>query len=238
LHLKRIALTITSAIVVGVSYTYYDMNHSHFISNLINSTSSKEQPVTKITSQESELLISHIASWQDSSIRQLVHYALPKKQILSDMEEEAQNLNTVALVDKVVVIPKINVTNSFIEPISLAVAVIPESKLVAIRDINSVHLNRPQLAKGSVNKPESNQYTIQLVASHNINDVHRFRKDNQLKDTTIIRHFNNAKGTWYVLTLGEYNSINQAQLKVKNLPSKLAKLNPWVRNVSGLANIG
>ena len=228
LLLKRTSLAISATIAVGISYLYFDSK-----SSITNSFRPSAQP-EKISEQISippEPLTSHIASWQDSSTRQLVHYALPKKQILDGMEDEEENINTVALVDKVVVIPTVKTKVLSSESVSPVAQEVLESKLVALTESS-------QVVKKPVIKLDTNGYTIQLVASHKISDIHLFRKNNSLLDNTKIRQFTNAKGTWYILTLGEYDSRNKAQLNAKKLPAKLAKLNPWIRPVSGLANVG
>ena len=236
LILKRTSLAVTAAAVVvaGISYMYIDNNP---FSNTLKESSSvpiqKEIVVEQNTAQPipAEQLVSQIPSWQDSSTIQLVHYALPKKQILDGIEDaEEQNNNTVALVDKVVVIPTVKTRNPIAEVIAQEV---PVSKLVAIRGSSS-----NKVVKKPVVNLESHNYTIQVVASHRLSDVHRFRKDNNLMTRTKVRHFTNAKGTWYVLTVGEFEKRDVAQLMAKKLPAKLAKLNPWVRPVSGLSDVG
>lgn len=66
-------------------------------------------PLTKLEPQP-DILVSQIPSWEDSSTRQIVFNSLPKKQVLDDLEEELPN-NTVAIIDKVVVIPKLELKN-------------------------------------------------------------------------------------------------------------------------------
>lgn len=53
-----------------------------------------------------EKLESYIASWQDSSTRQLVYSSLPTKDVFEEPDDEIPN-DTKAIVDKVVVIPKL-----------------------------------------------------------------------------------------------------------------------------------
>ncbi|MCL9684429.1 SPOR domain-containing protein [Legionella maioricensis] len=224
--LKRASLAIAATVAVGISYFYFNGNSSTDFFK----TSAPLDKVSEQVSLPPQQLISYVASWQDSSTRQLVHYALPKKQILDGMEDEEENINTVAIVDKVVVIPTVKTRTLPNEPNAPVTQEVLESKLVALTE-------HGQVVKKPVTKLNTKGYTIQLVASHRISDVHQFRKNNNLMNTTI-RQFTNAKGTWYILTLGEYDSRNKAQLSAKKLPSKLAKLNPWVRPVSGLSNVG
>lgn len=246
LALKRTSLAIAAIVVAGISFIYIDSTYSnHPISNIFTASNLIPNEQTTIQPLNPEQLVSHIASWQDSSTRQLVHYSLPKKQILEGLDDGEEHINTVALVDKVVVIPTVKVREERLPPpapvapsIALSSAttitqVVPESKLVKLSKESLI-----KLAKKPYIKQTSNRYTIQLVASHKVSDVHLFRKNNHLMDKTAVRQFTNAKGTWYILTLGEYESRNKAQLNASKLPADLAKLNPWVRSVSGLSNLG
>ena len=197
----------------------------------------KEQVVEQITVQPAYAAVqinSYIASWQDSSIVQLVHNELPKKQILDGLDDPEQMPNTIGVVDKVVVIPTVKVKEQAIK----VVTEIHNKKPLAESKPAYTESNLSYIAKSPLNKPSTNGYTIQLAASHNIGDVQRFQKNNHLAEQTKIRHFTNAKGSWYILTIGDYDSRNQAQVKVKNLPAKLAKLKPWVRPVSNLSDVG
>ncbi len=223
--LKRTSAAITAAVVAGVSYMYIDMVKLPF------STETASLESKAALTVQSVQLASLIPAWTDSSTRQFVHFALPKKQILDDFDEE-QNVTTVAIVDKVVVIPTVKV-NSVDFDSQASMAMILESQLVKIPEFT-----HKVVAKKSYAKAGANKFTIQLAASHKKTDVNRFRQSNKLFANTKVRHFTNAKGTWYILTLGEYASRNQAQVQANKLPSELAKLNPWIRSVSGLGNVG
>ena len=265
LTLKKTSIAVIAAVTVGFSFMYFDIiDNKYSISNLtttLNSvipTRTSDKLSDKPAFANKEQFASQIASWQDSSTRQFVHNALPKKQILDDFEDGEQNINTVALVDKVLVIPKVKISTELFSPAPDQVAL--ESKLVPIKENNPMQfakLEKNPLIQEKINiqnniiaqkkvvaqkksaaQSNTKRYTIQLVASHKINDVHRFRKNNNLVAKTVVRHFTNTKGTWYILTLGEYESRNKAFLKTKKLPAELAKLNPWIRPVSGLTNVG
>ncbi|HEM0294763.1 TPA: SPOR domain-containing protein, partial [Legionella pneumophila] len=239
--LKRISLVASFAIVAGLSYFYFDNVYKAPdntpklpdlasvatlppINDLIKTPT--QQAVPK---QES---VSYIASWEDSSTRQLVHYGLPKKQILDDFMDEEDTLNTVAIVDKVVVIPKLKAKNISEQ---VGQAVVSQSKLPPIPHSPQTKLASEQ---PGIKKINSKLFTIQLAASHKVEDINRFKNQNKWLAQAKIRHFTNAKGSWYILTIGEYESRNQALLNVKKLPGELAKLSPWIRSVEGLSNIG
>ncbi|CAM2995966.1 SPOR domain-containing protein [Legionella worsleiensis] len=237
--IKHTFTALAAVAVAGVSYLYLNgFNTDNFLPQKaqLTTTTSIETVVAELKPQPVEVPPqSYIASWQDSSTRQIMHYALPKKQILDDFDDE-QELNTVAVVDKVVVIPTVKAREELVEtqlPLTQTAAVL-ESKLVEFKK------PEPELIANKTDSQKSGGalYTIQLAASHNISDIHRFRTVNKLLENTRIRHFTNAKGGWYILTLGEYNSRALAQSMTNKLPPKLAKLKPWIRPVAGLTDQG
>jgi len=219
---KKVGIAITVAVFVGVFYLYFANTYTypHFFKTAKQPSKVKvvEQPVTP------QLLESYIASWQDSSTRQLVYSGLPRNEVLDDIDEEQGN-DPEPIVDKVVIIPIIKAKNLLTEEESSVDEQRQDTKLVKLT----------QSTKQIVIQAPSRLYTIQLLASHNERDVKRFKQSNKiLNKTTRIKHFTNAKGNWIVLTLGEYKNRKIAQQKIKELPPELAKLNPWVRTVSGL----
>ncbi len=239
--LKKTSLAVSAVALVGASYLYFNgASNEHQFPEIAKLTDLPPiEHVVSVPEVKKELaqeqLDSFIASWQDSSTRQLVHYALPKKQFLDDLDADEENINTVALVDKVVVIPTVKARKELIEtPLPEAqVAAVQKSKQIQIKEIEPVKV----VEKPEIKKSVASLYTIQLVASHKISDIHRFKAGNKLFAKAQIRHFTNAKGTWYILTLGEYGSRAVAQASSTRLPPELARLKPWVRPVSGLTNI-
>jgi type II secretory pathway predicted ATPase ExeA len=174
-------------------------------------------------------LVSYIASWENSSTRQLVYASMPTKQIFDDSDDYDDEVptNTVAIVDKVVVIPKVQLNNLAQEkPQKAESQVIAKAKFVA--SATSTH-------KKATKSSKVNLYTIQLAASHSKKDLERFKHKNKfLANAGKLRHFTNANGVWYVLTIGEYESRRKAQSSLSKLPAQLVKLNPWIREVSSL----
>lgn len=246
LLLKSVSMVVAASVVAGLSYMYSDVIYNKFQNSIVEN---KIVDTPKAESVISTQLASYIASWQDSSTVQFVHYGLPKRQNLDDMVDEEQNINTVAIVDKVIVIPTVKAKNLPVTQQNPDVreAVVAESQLVKLvlpsqnRSAPKVvaQITRKTALKNAAPKSKNSAlYTIQLIASHKASDVNRFRKSNKLFAKTTVRHFTNAKGTWYILTIGEYESRTQAQQKASSLPAELAKLNPWIRPVSGLKNIG
>lgn len=241
LNLKQMALSVSALVVLGVSYF---LINPEFSSNgdakapVVATTPKLAEHLDSIPSIQSlsEQHESQILPMHEASITQLVTNALPKKQFLDDIVLSSDDENTVPIVDRVLVAPKVIKAQ-------LAVPVEPlkkvESKQVKVaKAVKKLPLkNKPALAKHSVSTvSDSARYTIQLLASHEAKYLNRLKGQSHLKHTKI-RHFSNAKGVWYVLTVGEYQSKNQAQAQIKKLPKQFAKLNPWVRSVNGLKTV-
>jgi type II secretory pathway predicted ATPase ExeA len=184
-----------------------------------------------VAQEQSTQPISYVASWQDASTHELMFPALAEKQNLDGVVDEAP-VNLVTAVDKVTEIPAI-----YVKKPKQEIAVISknkvklESQLVKIEGFTT---NKSPIPGNH----DAKRYTIQLVASHQHVDIKKFRKNNELLAQTKVMHYSNARGSWYILTLGEFTSRNQAQEKASHLPSGLARFNPWVRPVSGLEQIG
>ncbi|MDP3267725.1 MAG: SPOR domain-containing protein [Legionella sp.] len=230
--LQRVNMAISAVLISGMSYMYFN---SVYLTNKfpeiaqITSLPPVEQLLDKVnTAQNVQNLESKIASWQDSSTVQFVEYALPKKQTLDLELEDQDQINTVAIVDKVLVIPTLKTKSLPASPPSTAPEPVQESQLVKVEGLVGQIIDK---------SGKANKYTIQLVASHNIADIHRFQQSHKLLTQTTVRHFTNAKGNWYILTLGEYQDRKSAQNEASKLPVDLARLGPWVRATSGLDNI-
>lgn len=178
-----------------------------------------------------EKLESYIASWQDSSTRQLVYSSLPKKEAFEDPDDEMLS-DTKAIVDKVVVIPKLPANNLLAEKHQMPAKHVGEAKRKKVSSKKQIKLAKSP-AKKTTPKLATNLYTIQLTASHDKKHIEYFRKTNKLlAQNAKLRRVTNSQGVWYVLTLGEYQNKVQAQHRVSKLPTSLAKLHPWVRPVS------
>ena len=280
-NLKKASMAVSAVVVAAVSYLYVnnlDEEPVKPIQAAIKQVINKVRFAAENHKQlpTADTLISQIPSWQDSSTRQLVHFALPKKQVLDEYEElyPEETINTVALVDKVLAIPTIkakaeprvagpkiaakpelpaikalqSLTKTAVlntKAIAPVLAVKPAETDIPVSVIAAISPNqhaRPLDATvkstKTVSAPSANKFTIQIAASHKEEDVTRFMKSNKLFAKATVRHFTNDKGTWYILTMGEYSTINQAQARANKLPPEIAKLNPWIRPVSGLTKIG
>jgi hypothetical protein len=238
LKLKRVGMALGASIAAGVFAMYFGI-----FSNVI------DKPTSTVSAQITrppEQLVSQIASWQDSSSHQLVQQSPVKVQILSD-SSDAQS-NDVALLDKEIVAPKIRENKQVMirTKSNAATKSILSVKEQLNKQIKNKQIKNAALKKvtatgvtaKAVQKPVAGLYTIQLFAAHQKKDIEKFKQTNKLLVKAKMMHVTNVKGSWYLLTLGEYNSKIQAQQQAKKLPTMLAKLKPWIRSTSGLTNIG
>ncbi|KTD74048.1 SPOR domain-containing protein [Legionella tucsonensis] len=242
--IKKLGIAASVAVIIGLIGFYFTRNHDfssfhHLVTTHPVQDKSTETLVVKQQVQP-EVLVSQIPSWEDSSTRQLVYAALPKKQVLDDLNDEMSG-DIVAIIDKVVVIPKLQMKNLAGQepriPESEFKRESPESDLT--RESKTVEIPTAKQNKkeqSSSSNTSTPLYTIQVAASHNKNDIERFQQNNKLfTQNAKIRHFTNAKGVWYILTVGEFESRTEAQHNITQLPAALAKLHPWVRPVSNLS---
>jgi len=240
LIVKRASIAAGIAFIGGVSFFYlknlyspsqYSVQHS--LEQAISSTIPSIRNIINehtVLAQE-ELVPSYIPSLHDSSSIQLVQNELPKKQVLDGIDED-QMSNTMALVDKVIVIPSVK------KHLAEREAMVQAKEVHELQPINSTlvsHIETKQNNSVVARVARSSGFTIQLVASHKKSDVYRFKQSSKLYTETKIRYFTNQKGSWYILTIGDFNSRAQAQDKINKFPASIAKLKPWVRPLSGLA---
>lgn len=181
---------------------------------------------------------SYIPSLTVSSTRQETQPS-PLKRVVDIVLDEEEENSSLVVMDKVVVIPK-TIGNTPAKQVASL-----ERNVVSTRDTPKA-MAHPALASEvtttvAVKTPDSTtqqkQYTVQLLASLNLEDVKRFVNDHHLTNTKI--RLTKRQGiNWYVLTLGEYGRFDQAQQAAKNLPAGLTQYKPWIRSTTGLNALG
>ncbi|WP_058535707.1 AAA family ATPase [Legionella saoudiensis] len=106
---------------------------------------------------------------------------------------------------------------------------------IAIVEQAKRHAKIEQKKAGIAKALEEKLYTIQLVASTDKIDMKRYIKSNKLLYSTAkLNHYTEHNVVWYVLTIGEYSNMTDAQQSIKKLPPSLKRLNPWVRPLATL----
>ena len=200
------------------------------------------EPVAKV------VLKSTIPSYQDS----IVTISTKKRKNQEDMTKEiAKKLNEYSkreveyspfIVDKVVVSPKDLMPHSVIakapsvfeskvvakktKPKSIAPSKKPVSKKI-------VKKNSPKVVKSN-----KRAYTIQIMATHDLNQLKQFIRTKGLVDKAQIYHTRSKGQKWYVLAVGHYKNKNEALRALEKLSAKLSKNRPWIRSFRNLSANG
>ncbi len=245
---KMASIGVAASIIAGVTYLYVEgMNKLPAeLNEVLTPTLSTSQKIVNNTAVELINIMelgSEIVSWQEASTRELVHNTLSKQQVLDDLAAK-ESPTELTLVDKALYIPPVHTENRTTDKEPLrnegklqAESVVEQPKAEQVETKNNEPLQQAA-TKSSSSSVDKSGYTIQLVASHNKGDIYRFRETNKLLDTTQMRQFKNKRGTWYILTYGEFNSPSQATREINKLPQQLNKLKPWVRAINGLEALG
>jgi len=72
-------------------------------------------------------------------------------------------------------------------------------------------------------------YTIQMIGSHKLSDVHRFTKANHLQGRVSVHRETLDGLPWYIIAYGNYPNVRLAHKAIKTLPQSLRSLRPWVK---------
>jgi len=204
---------ITSILVaiVGVGYV---------LNTPVTDNSSATVEITQASIQQvvEEKLTSAIPAYNVAVVRQVP--ILTSLKSLTDQNLTAEELalsETVGVVDKVVVAPKIlkNSLPSIAWPTKA-------KKMVPV--------------KSAVKKDPG--YTIQLLASHKKRDLQHFVRVHQIKTPSFIYKTRVEGKDWYILTIGEFQERQHAQKAVAKLPKDIGQFKPWIRAISGIKQIG
>lgn len=215
---------VIAAMAVGVTYILNNVVSTSLPS--VEVIAQLPQPIPT-TSPTEAALPSEIPAFTFASVRQeLQATSLRKIDFLIPDDEHASADDTLVVMDKVLVIPKV-VGNKATKPAGApkVAAVVTPKKVVA----------NPQK---SVVKIPAGTFTIQLLASHSKSELEHFAKVHHIKGKMKILRSQSRNVNWYVLTYGEYKQRGLAKQAVNHLPSVLAKLNPWVRQLSELKSTG
>jgi len=182
----------------------------------------QQDPLKISTAKIDKPLSSQIPAYNVAAIQQGI---LPTPLYREDRSEEAMSAEAssiVAVVDKVVVAPKI--LRKTVAHASKQTNIASHA-LVAVKKTASVKL-KPLI--------DQSRYTIQLIASHRQSELQRFVQRHHLKVKTQVRVTKRQGKVWYVLTLGDYKKRQHANYAASQLPKEIALLKPWVRSVGDL----
>lgn len=97
-------------------------------------------------------------------------------------------------------------------------------------------INRKSSASGAkrgwLQKANPQHYTVQLIGLSTEQGMRDFIANNHLgPSATYIRTHHRTKD-WYVLVMGQYDNMQQAQAAIRNMPRSLQDFHPWVRKIA------
>jgi septal ring-binding cell division protein DamX len=81
---------------------------------------------------------------------------------------------------------------------------------------------------------DPSKYTLQLLGTQNVDKLKQFIKQHQLRGKVVYYHTRRDNQDWYALVYGVYPKNTDARTAVNELPPRLKKLAPWVRNFSAI----
>lgn len=219
---------IISVLVASVFFTWF-VQTSYFGSKQNIDVGVKEESAKVIESKAVEMashskipayfMASVIQPLQPSSRNLTIDYG----------DSDDTTLQNMVLMDKVVVLP--NVVNAY-HPSGSGIAV---SSLPAIEIAKG---KRDFSNEDNTIKNGFKSFTIQVLASKQPHELEKF---------VTVHHFNSQfkialtkrNGIdWYVLTMGEFNKRELAQVAIDTLPAEVSKFKPWVRSTKELKVIG
>ncbi len=166
---------------------------------------------------------SQIPGWLVAAVRQQVQ---PSPRRVLDVAIEEEHDDSLVVRDRVVVIPKVLHPQQSVPTVTVAStsnAPVPHSAPGKI----TVSQNTPH--KIGQAKAFTKQFTIQILASRKREQIMRFVNSHKIGAEVNIRLTKRDGLDWYVLTIGQFAQVEQARAAIKNLPTELARLNPWVR---------
>lgn len=94
---------------------------------------------------------------------------------------------------------------------------------------NSVNRKNENNDLGKNIKIKNDHYVIQLSASKSLEGLKKFVKQNNITDYHIYET-KHKSGSLFILTKGNYSSVDEAHKAIKSLPNALQKDKPWVKS--------
>lgn len=77
---------------------------------------------------------------------------------------------------------------------------------------------------------DPDQYTLQILSLTREASSRAFIRDRQLQDKAAYFAVSRDGQTWYAVTYGLYDSLQEAEAAANSLPDVISELKPWVRN--------
>lgn len=174
----------------------------------------------------SESIDNHLPAYKKSETKEPVLDVLKKK------TSEAASPET-ATTKKSTEMPKISQNARIPDP-----RLLENAKPIVAPEIRTVEAAKPtRVAKKSVIKKATamkatGKYTVQLMASHRLNDVKSYMQQHDLSGKSKYFQTSLQGKPWYFLTYGQFQTAAEATQALKKLPAAVQKNHPWVKSMS------
>lgn len=149
-------------------------------------------------------------------------------------EDSLNSVNSLALIDSAIALPKSMYRLHANNKASFVSSLVPIGTLLPKKLPVSLSV-KPKAASALVdNALKKNDFTIQLLASKNKQQIAYFINRHHLRANARIRLLKRDGHIWYVLTIGQFTHHHDAQIAIQSLPMELSKLKPWIRSSAEL----
>jgi DamX protein len=210
-------------VLLGASHVWRSQDFQSILTAWLNQSPSIQinSPLVAVSSPESlPEYTSKIPTFEEAAIREEIQATPIRRADLIGMEQDSASNEFQPIVDKVIVAPKI----------------IRQEKVERTKvNTSDKPIQKPVLVRALV---EKSYYTIQILAGHNKEGLKEFIKKHGLVGKVTLRHTLLKGKDWYVITLGEYKTRQNATAAFKSLPKDVAELKPWVRLLGDLKVFG
>lgn len=85
---------------------------------------------------------------------------------------------------------------------------------------------------------DSKKYTLQILGSYYLSSLKARQAELNLGVPTYIGQTKHNGRDWYILTVGHYPALGNAELAKLDLPKKIKDFNPWIRKCDNLSWVG
>jgi outer membrane protein TolC len=223
-QLKLMALTLTVLTETRYAYAHYD-------------SVSKEYIVAHKITENANALYTLMKNRQLASLASNQQVIIAKLHaITSRMDEDLVRADLSTALGELYVsagfdILPLNITG---KPIAETTAMIKQNfSAQNIRNFKS-YVNNTYAELFENKKP----YTLQLFGSYDLASIKHLQKQLNIEKASQFSHTKHNGRDWYVLTYGQYASVEQAHKNMNTLSSDLQKMSPWVRSSDGLEWVG
>ncbi|WP_455198470.1 AAA family ATPase [Kaarinaea lacus] len=112
----------------------------------------------------------------------------------------------------------------------------PAQPVTTVKEVATQQVQPVEIARQEewILRQRYNHYTLQLMASENIDAINRFVLRHKLKDSIALYQINKDDKTWHVLIYGIYSNQPLAESGIGHLPASLQRVRPVIRQFSDI----